>query len=300
MWQTVAGLSSSPANNSPASIEEATSTIVLVLAFLLVVSLSTIHVDHLFMTPIGGRAAGDGETTADQQYFFNATSNLSKGIGFPLSRDAQNNGIGPGNQCLTLNRDGFLSNTPCSPPNFTPEQSWVVGDAVAVPSPAVTSTILTSSAILAAATPVASASSTTPPATATATPPAPTSATAPETFVLPPPGRDGPGKSVLLARRDSSFHPNRIGPTFDTTATRAATGAQIRSAASPDICFDVSNFRAGDFRFNLVPVALKKCDASVAGQKFDLVTKVGLSVSDCSCDLPNTSCVGRAQRCDGR
>jgi hypothetical protein len=75
----------------------------------------------------GGRAAGDGETTADQQYFFNKAASLSAGIGFPLVRDAVNGGVGPGNQCLTLNRDGFLSNTPCSPPNFTPEQTWIVG-----------------------------------------------------------------------------------------------------------------------------------------------------------------------------
>lgn len=65
------------------------------------------------------------------------------------------------------------------------------------------------------------------------------------------------------------------GPTFDATATRAATSKQIRNVAQPDLCFDVSDFEAGDFRFNLVPIALKKCDASVDGQKFDLITKVG-------------------------
>jgi hypothetical protein len=80
----------------------------------------------LFMTVLGGRAAGDGATSFDQQFFFNATNSLSKGIGFPLIRDAKNNGIGPGNQCLTLNTDGFLSNAPYSPPFFAPEQSWVV------------------------------------------------------------------------------------------------------------------------------------------------------------------------------
>lgn len=84
---------------------------------------------------------------------------------------------------------------------------------------------------------------------------APPTGEAPEEFVLPPPGRDGSG------------------PTFDATATRAATGVQIRNAANPDVCFDVSDFRAGDFRFNLVPLALKPCDASVEGQKFDLITK---------------------------
>ncbi|TEB39132.1 hypothetical protein FA13DRAFT_446861 [Coprinellus micaceus] len=77
---------------------------------------------------------------------------------------------------------------------------------------------------------------------------------APETFELPKPV-EGPG------------------PTFDATATRAATGVQIRSLVSPGTCFDVSDFRAGDFRFNLVPLALKPCDSSVAGQKFDLITK---------------------------
>jgi hypothetical protein len=69
----------------------------------------------------------------------------------------------------------------------------------------------------------------------------------------------------------------KLGPTFDATATRAATSVQIRSAADPETCFDVSDFRAGDFRFNLVPLALKKCDNAVDGQKFDLITKVGIS-----------------------
>ncbi|TFK77502.1 hypothetical protein BDN72DRAFT_891236 [Pluteus cervinus] len=74
----------------------------------------------------GGRAAGDGETTADQQYFFNSDASLTGGIGFPLAQNAQNNGVGDGNQCLTLDNDGFLINTSCSPPNFTPEQTWFI------------------------------------------------------------------------------------------------------------------------------------------------------------------------------
>ncbi|KAG6918689.1 hypothetical protein DXG01_012507 [Tephrocybe rancida] len=202
----------------------------------------------------GGRAAGDGETTADQQYFFNPTTSPSSGIGFPLVRGAVNNGVGPGNQCLSLNSDGFLSNTPCTPPLFTPEQTWIVGaDASTVPPPMISS-------ISASATSdtqsQATGTSTQPQSVTSATTATATSASTavPEKFELPAPN-DGPG------------------PTFDATATRAATGAQIRSAASPDLCFDVSDFRAGDFRFNLVPLALKKCDGSVDGQKFDLVTK---------------------------
>jgi len=190
----------------------------------------------------GGRAVGDGQTTADQQYFFNSTASLSGGIGFPIVNNAVNNGVGPGNQCLTLNADGFVSNTPCSPPFFTPEQTWTIGNSSAVPPPVTTAPAVTSA-----------------PPVSTITTAAPTASTssvagAPEKFVLPVPA-EGPG------------------PLFDATATRAATNAQIKSAASPDLCFDVSNFRAGDFRFNLVPLALKKCDTAIDGQKFDLITK---------------------------
>ncbi|KAF5377249.1 hypothetical protein D9615_006401 [Tricholomella constricta] len=178
----------------------------------------------------GGRAAGDGETTADQQYFFNSTASLSGGIGFPVVNNAVNKGVGPGNQCLTHDADGFLSNTPCAPPLFTPQQTWIVGSEGSAAPPPVTP-------------PPAATDAPAPPAGTTAAP-APTepATDAPEEFVLPTPA-EGPG------------------PTFDHMATRAAIGAQIRNAASPDICFDVSDFRAGDFRFNLVLLALKKCDS---------------------------------------
>ncbi|KAH0590197.1 hypothetical protein H2248_000370 [Termitomyces sp. 'cryptogamus'] len=257
-----------------------TSTIILVLVFSLVV-----------------RAAGDGGTTADQQYFFNSTANFSSGIGFPLVRNAVNNGIGPGNQCLALNSDGFLSNTPCTPPFFTPEQTWVIGDNGFITPPTAASdtpvsNVTTSISVMSNSLSVMSSPSISPSQvtvssvqcqssiTSTQFPPsssaikaattitttnsnasktntlAPTSTSSsvPEKFVLPVPV-DGPG------------------PTFDATATRAATSVQIRSATSPDTCLDVSDFRAGDFRFNLVPIALKKCDSSIDGQKFDLITK---------------------------
>ncbi|KAG5651820.1 hypothetical protein H0H81_007292 [Sphagnurus paluster] len=191
----------------------------------------------------GGRAAGDGETTADQQYFFNRTASLSGGIGFPIVNNAVNNGVGPGNQCLSLNADGFLINTPCAPPFFTPQQTWIVGAGGAAAPPPPPPPVKTTPPVTAV-----------PSVTATNAAPTPPAAGTPEKFVLPVPA-DGPG------------------PTFDATATRAATGAQIKSAASPNLCFDVSDFRAGDFRFNLVPLALRKCDRSVDGQKFDLITK---------------------------
>ncbi|KAG6869045.1 hypothetical protein C0993_004718 [Termitomyces sp. T159_Od127] len=208
---------------------------------------------------------------------------MSSGIGFPLVRDAVNNGVGPGNQCLTLNSDGFLSNTPCAPPLFTPEQTWIIGANGSITPPATISSVPASVAstltyivsepsILPSSTtassnqcqstlnptpsfpsPTIAATTTTRPSNASKTL-VPASSSTPEKFVLPVP-TDGPG------------------PTFDATAIRAATSAQIRSAASPDICLDVSDFRAGDFRFNLVPIALKKCDSSIDGQRFDLITK---------------------------
>jgi hypothetical protein len=129
------------------------------------------------MVITGGRAVGDGETTADQQFFFDSKASLSGGIGFPIVQNSVNNGVGPGNQCLTLNADGFVSNTPCAPPLFTPEQTWFVGAGSAAPAP-----------VPAATAPV--------PAPA----PAPTSpaTTGPEKFVLPVPA-EAPGVYNLLS-----------------------------------------------------------------------------------------------------
>ncbi|KAF9454939.1 hypothetical protein P691DRAFT_4272 [Macrolepiota fuliginosa MF-IS2] len=194
----------------------------------------------------GGRAAGDGETTPDQQFFFNTNSTpsqLSKGVGFPVVNTAVNNGIGTGNTCLTFNTDGFVSNAPCSPPNFTPEQVWFVEEVPANGSSG------TSPGTLGVQSP--------PPVSTTTSLPPRASTASSEPFILPTP-KEG------------------TGPTFDATATRAATQVQLRSAASingTSVCFDVSDFTSGDFRFNLVPLALKPCDTSIEGQRFDLITK---------------------------
>jgi hypothetical protein len=83
---------------------------------------------------------------------------------------------------------------PCSPPNFTPEQTWLTGGAVVVPSPTVTATIATSAPVLAVSASVASVSSST---TSSATLSATSPTTAPDTFTLPPPGGDGPGTPAL-------------------------------------------------------------------------------------------------------
>ena len=84
--------------------------------------------------------------------------------------------MGSGNQCLTLDTDGFLKNAPCSPPDFTPEQMWVLEGGIDQSSVAIT----------VSAPPVASTTTSASVASATTT-------NSPETFVLPPPGPDGPG-----------------------------------------------------------------------------------------------------------
>ncbi|KAF6766433.1 hypothetical protein DFP72DRAFT_838912 [Ephemerocybe angulata] len=189
----------------------------------------------------GGRAVGDGETTDDQQFFFNLNGTAT--TGFTLVKDSKNQGVGAGNACMTLNKDGFVSNTPCSPPNFTPEQTWIIGDAPAGSPPPTVPDASTS------------VGSTSQPASTTAT-------------TLPRAHQEHL-KSLYCPRLEMMVP----GPTFDASATRAATAAHIRNAGSPNLCFDVSDFRAGDFRFNLVPIALKTCDAATDGQKFDLITK---------------------------
>ncbi|KAJ7022468.1 hypothetical protein C8F04DRAFT_1012428 [Mycena alexandri] len=55
----------------------------------------------------------------------------------------------------------------------------------------------------------------------------------------------------------------------DLTATRAATGVQIQDSTGQCLSIDPT---AGNFRENLIPVAVKDCDGS-EGQKFDFVTK---------------------------
>ena len=54
----------------------------------------------------------------------------------------------------------------------------------------------------------------------------------------------------------------------DNTAVKAFAGASLKSADGQCLFIDPT---AGDFRENLIPVALKACDGS-AGQKFDIVT----------------------------
>ncbi|KAF7334228.1 hypothetical protein MSAN_02384100 [Mycena sanguinolenta] len=55
----------------------------------------------------------------------------------------------------------------------------------------------------------------------------------------------------------------------DTTATFAATGAQIKTSDGQCLSIDST---AGDFRENLIPINVKPCDGS-EGQKFDFITK---------------------------
>jgi len=56
----------------------------------------------------------------------------------------------------------------------------------------------------------------------------------------------------------------------DNTATRAFTGASIKSSAGKCLSIDPN---AGDFRENLIPVQLKICNPADPGQKFDVITK---------------------------
>lgn len=153
-------------------------------------------IKQVLTTTTGGRAVGDGETNADQQFFFDSKASLTGGIGFPVAQNSVNNGVGPGNQCLTLNADGFVSNTPCAPPLFTPEQTWFVGGGGAAPAPKPPAPSPAPPAPAPnppAPAPAPSAPAPPPPA------PAPTSPAKPEKFVLPVPA-EKPGTFSLPFR----------------------------------------------------------------------------------------------------
>ncbi|KAF7378169.1 hypothetical protein MSAN_00241400 [Mycena sanguinolenta] len=76
---------------------------------------------------------------------------------------------------------------------------------------------------------------------------------------------------IAVSRAGVTLNPTAVSEAQpkDTTATFAATGAQIKT--SDGQCLSIDN-TAGDFRENLIPIDVKPCDGS-EGQKFDFITK---------------------------
>jgi hypothetical protein len=142
--------------------------------------------------------------------------------------------------------------------------------------------------VTAASTTAAAASSTTaaveesPPAIAGGVPPAATStsataaitaaagATTTATQVTLITDAANPTSPVSVSRAGGVLQPSAAAQAnpFDNTATRAFTGVQVKSADGLCLFIDPT---AGDFRQNLIPIALEECHGSL-NEKFDFIT----------------------------
>ncbi|OHF03793.1 hypothetical protein CORC01_01112 [Colletotrichum orchidophilum] len=81
-----------------------------------------------------------------------------------------------------------------------------------------------------------------------------------------------PTTPVPVSRAGGTLNPTAAAEAnaFDDTATRAFTKAAIRAPNGQCLSIDPT---AGDFRQNLIPVAVAACDKSLPNQQFDVISK---------------------------
>ncbi|KAJ7089342.1 hypothetical protein B0H15DRAFT_885494 [Mycena belliarum] len=195
--------------------------------------------DKVNLFSCGGRADGDGKVTDGQLFPFEA-ADLKKPYAL-APKDGKNT------ICL-INNNGRLSNAKCDASKPAANQLFTIGSGAT-----------NGDATGATSVPAATSSS-----TETATKAATTTEKAASTTT-------GTPTVVKVSGARGVLDPTAVAESHkkDTTATRAATGAQIKTSDGKCLSVDAT---AGDFRQNLIPVAIKDCDNS-DGQKFDFITK---------------------------
>ncbi|KAJ6571981.1 hypothetical protein B0H19DRAFT_1372895 [Mycena capillaripes] len=197
--------------------------------------------DQVIMFACGGRADGSGQVTNSQ--LFPTPADFTA----PYVLTPEN-----GKGVCFVNTNGRLVNVACDPTKPSANELFTIGSgsgsaagATSVP-PAVgaTTTVAAATTTAAAATTTAKAATTT---AATATTP------------------------IKVSGAGGTLNPTAVAEAQvkDLTATRAATGVQIKSSTGQCLSVDAT---AGDFRENLIPIAVEDCDGS-EGQKFDFITK---------------------------
>ncbi|TAQ89329.1 hypothetical protein B7494_g2308 [Chlorociboria aeruginascens] len=212
----------------------------------------------VIMFSCGGRADGGGTVTNSQEFAFNGTAG-------PLS-------FTPGNAvgtCLAVTAQNVLDQAPCSSTDAT--QFFTLGNAAAASAPisvgsnssaaantSISATTLAavvsaSSSIIVPTTAISSS------APATITSAASVSAAASSVVGVTSVSRAG---GVLVPSDVAESQPR------DDTATRAFSAASIKTSDGQCLFVDPT---AGDFRENLIPVAIQACDGS-AGEQWDIIT----------------------------
>ncbi|KAG9233460.1 hypothetical protein BJ875DRAFT_44420 [Amylocarpus encephaloides] len=195
------------------------------------------------MFSCGGRADGGGGVANSQQFAFNG------GAG-PLSFTPQN----AAGTCLAITSGNVLDQAPCAAGEAS--QAFTFGEEASGPAPASSSSVASLATSAATISPEPSSTS------AAAAPVITSSASAPnEKQTTPVPVSRAGG--VLQPSAAAESNPK------DTTATLAFTSASLKTSSGQCLTIDPT---AGDFRQNLIPVAISPCTGAI-GQKFDLITK---------------------------
>jgi hypothetical protein len=241
--------------------------------------------NQVLLFSCGGRADGGGAVTNSQLFAFNG------GAG-PLPFVPQN---GNNATCLTINANNALDQTACNPASASGAELFTFGGAAAS-SGATKDTSTTAAQTTAASTSTSAAECVASEVTKTVTVTVTDSGSSATNVAIAETTSaaaktTSTSSSVILATTTTAAQATNTGATAtisvsgaggvlnptavaqsqvkDLTATRAATGAQIKDSNGD--CLTVSA-TTGDFRENLIPIELQACDGS-EGQKWDFITK---------------------------
>ncbi|KAF4632402.1 hypothetical protein G7Y89_g5722 [Cudoniella acicularis] len=230
----------------------------------------------VIMFSCGGRGDGGGAVTNSQLF------NFTGGAG-PLSLEPEN-AVGT---CLAVTAGNVLDQAPCkagdatqsfsfgggspAPASAVPTQASAapassaaqVSSAVSVPTSAQAVASSSASSPAVAATSIASSAAASSPSTE-----APATTSAAQAAATSTPSSTGP---ISVSRAGGVLNPSAAAEAnpIDNTAVRAFTSASIKSSTGD--CLFI-NPDAGDFRENLIPIAVQPCTGA-AGEKFDFIMK---------------------------
>ncbi|TVY85219.1 hypothetical protein LSUE1_G000360 [Lachnellula suecica] len=234
--------------------------------------------NQVIMFSCGGRADGGGAVTPSQLFKF------AGGAG-PLSLQPQSGT----NVCLAVVAGNVLDQAPCAAGDAAQTFTFGGGSAAPASGASVTSEVAASTGAQAGAsvtpTPTAvksqasavesaassSSCTSTTMVTVTRASAAVSSATAAVATSAAQEADTNPTSAVPVSRAGGVLQPSAAAESNpkDTTATLAFSSASIKTSSGQCLFIDPT---AGDFRQNLIPVAVQDCTGA-AGEKFDIITK---------------------------
>ncbi|KAH8802635.1 hypothetical protein F5884DRAFT_475665 [Xylogone sp. PMI_703] len=259
--------------------------------------------NQAIMFSCGGRADGGGQVTTSQLFptangtEFTLSPENQAGTCFTVKGnviDVANCDSSDANQSFTFGASGTSSSSGSSTDSAPSEVSSAAGDVDAVasaapsacaeqPTPTVTVTVTgdvaAATSAAAAADPVDSAPTDVAPtdvAAPTSEAAASTAAASQAAVVTDAPSVAGipdfnPTTPVSVSRAGGVLQPSAVAESqqFDATATRPITGVSLKASNGQCLFIDPT---AGDFRENLIPIALQDCTGS-PNEKFDFITQ---------------------------